>query len=369
MKLLAHVIVLVLATCCWGQTSIALRKDVTLSGPGPVTLGQLAEVSGPEADRLVDVVILDDGPAIGEARVELAEVRAALVRERVNLGRITLSGSAATVRSSEQVPVKAVEASSDQPGLDPDRPEAGTVHAGLNARLAELFAVEPSDLRLKLPGLTAEQRALLSATSGGRRVEVHPGASGTSGRVPLRVEIYRGDRLEQTALLTAEVQIRHRGVAPSTAVTRQQALDDAMLVDSEAWRSPADAVPLGRGAVVGQLAKRRLDAGRLITAEDLQSPVVVSRGDVVLVHCLSGGVVVKAKARALAAARDGELVRLQLEGGGKTFQARVNGRGRAVLNLDAPEAGDVPGGGADTPDAGSDLSAALPPMRKANRRP
>lgn len=368
MKLLAHVIVLMLATCCWGQTSIALRKAVTLGGPGPVTLGQLAEVSGPEADRLAGVVILDDGPAVGEARVELAEVRAALARERVNLGRITLSGSGTTVRSSEQVQVKALETSADQPGLDPDRPGAGTVHAGLNARLAELFAVEPSDLRLKLPGLTAEQRTLLTAASGGRRVEVHPGASGTSGRVPLRVEIYRGDRLEQTALLTAEVQIRHRGVAPSAAVQRQQSLDDAMLVDSEAWRSPADAVPLGRGAVVGQLAKRRLDVGRLITAEDLQSPVVVSRGDVVLVHCLSGGVVLKAKARALAAARDGELVRLQLEGGGKTFQARVNGRGRAVLNLDAPEAG-APVGGADTPDAASDLAAALPPMSKNKHRP
>jgi flagella basal body P-ring formation protein FlgA len=61
---------------------------------------------------------------------------------------------------------------------------------------------------------------------------------------------------------------------------------------------------------------------------------VVRRGELVTVHCVSGGIVVKAKARARAEARQDEVIELQMDGSKKTFRARIVGPGRAVVNLD-----------------------------------
>jgi flagella basal body P-ring formation protein FlgA len=58
------------------------------------------------------------------------------------------------------------------------------------------------------------------------------------------------------------------------------------------------------------------------------------------VHVLSGSVTVRAKARAMSNARDGELVQLKLEGSDRPLTARMSGRGRAVMVVDEPAAAD-----------------------------
>ncbi|VAX36374.1 hypothetical protein MNBD_PLANCTO03-1779, partial [hydrothermal vent metagenome] len=78
----------------------------------------------------------------------------------------------------------------------------------------------------------------------------------------------------------------------------------------------------------------KIPAGTMIRAEALEPPVAAERGDLVKVHCISGGIVVKAWARAQARAFEGEFVELRMTGSDKTFQARMTGRGAAVMSLD-----------------------------------
>ncbi len=73
--------------------------------------------------------------------------------------------------------------------------------------------------------------------------------------------------------------------------------------------------------------------GKPFTSADVQSPTIVSRGETVWVDVATGSLLVKAKAKSLGTARDGQLVQLQIEGSKKPITARMAGRGRAVMEL------------------------------------
>ena len=73
----------------------------------------------------------------------------------------------------------------------------------------------------------------------------------------------------------------------------------------------------------------------MVRESDVEPPVLVKRGERISVHCLSGGVVVRIKARALADAREGELVECRADGGEQVISARVTGRAVAVIDADA----------------------------------
>ncbi|MCA9292865.1 MAG: flagella basal body P-ring formation protein FlgA, partial [Phycisphaerales bacterium] len=59
--------------------------------------------------------------------------------------------------------------------------------------------------------------------------------------------------------------------------------------------------------------------------------LAIRRGDLVQVHCLSGGLVVRGRGRAMANGRVGELIECKLEGAERSFLARVDGPGRVVM--------------------------------------
>ncbi len=80
-------------------------------------------------------------------------------------------------------------------------------------------------------------------------------------------------------------------------------------------------------------ARRNIAAGSVVRVDSLEPPIACERGDLVKVHCVSGGIVVKAWARAQGQARDGEMVELLMTGSKKSFQARMTGLGVAVMNL------------------------------------
>ena len=95
--------------------------------------------------------------------------------------------------------------------------------------------------------------------------------------------------------------------------------------------APVESIEEATGSVV----RRRLAAGTMLRVNELESPVLIERGDLITIHCISGGIVVKTKARARTAGRDGEMIELMMDGSRKSFRARVVGPGRAVMNLDA----------------------------------
>ena len=91
--------------------------------------------------------------------------------------------------------------------------------------------------------------------------------------------------------------------------------------------------------------------GAALRDDSVVKPVLIRRGELATVHAMSGSVLVKTPARAISDGREGEMIEFRLEKSKKTFTARVDGKGRAVLVVNQPDARDgaAPGRAASDP--------------------
>ncbi len=344
-----------------GQTSIALRHSATVEPGRAVRLNEVATLRGPDADRLGAAVVLDaptgaPGSAAGQT-IDLATVRTVLDRAKVNWGRVALSGSRCTLDRGtpdiQAAPVATHKASIAFEQADTIPP--GTFKAVIATRLAGLYSVAPDSLRLAFRSTDDDRVFLAGTVPAGQRVEVTPGASSASGRLSVRVDVYTASSLVWSRSITVDALVRRVAALTSSPVDRGTALDVGAFTTEERWLSPSADVPLREEDLVGQTVRKRLEPGKPISRDDVRPPTVVNRGDVVWVHVLSGTVSMKAKARALDSAVDGDEVPLQLDGSKKVFKARMSGRGTAVLECT---------GGAESPL----VADSTPPMSRTRTK-
>lgn len=318
-------------------TTVTLRTAASVAEGEPVLLADVAALDGPLSDELGRAVLLDTaGGHGGWTEIDISQVRAALDELGVNWGRIVLRGSRCALRTGRIEPVSRGSESGETDAGTGSLAAPGTVGAAVLARLSALYAVPSADLRARFRG---EDRSLLLMQTAGRRVEVQVSATDGSSRVPARIYVYTGDRLLASGSVSVEVQIRREVVVATQTIERNAVIEQDSVARERRWLSPGGRRPAAPGQVIGALTRARISAGQVVSADDVEPPVVVRRGELVMVHCLSGSIMVKVKARALHDARDGELVRLQLRsadgrrarGDQRTFTARMNGRGRAVM--------------------------------------
>jgi flagella basal body P-ring formation protein FlgA len=102
-------------------------------------------------------------------------------------------------------------------------------------------------------------------------------------------------------------------------------------VIQEQWITPGHRQPATFAQAIGAVTRSRLAPGKPILAGDVQAPISVSRGDVVFVEYLAGAFTLKVRARALASARENDVIDFRVEGASQNFKARVVAGGRAVM--------------------------------------
>ena len=90
------------------------------------------------------------------------------------------------------------------------------------------------------------------------------------------------------------------------------------------------------GQVAGRLLLRPVPAGSPIHLDQLKVPFDVSRGDVVDVEVRSGAARLSFSGRAETDGRSGDMVAIRNEGSKRLFQARVNGKGKALVIARVP---------------------------------
>jgi len=353
---LASILAFSLALVCGGiaqaQTTITLRAAAEIRTTGAVRLADIAEVIGPESERLREAVVIN-GDAMNAADttrgvgVTIEDVRRALdnLPRVVNWGRVTLTGSTCLVRRAsiepETSPMPA--AAEPLPGRKIESQiaslvDGSTARGVIAERLARLQGVDIADMRIKIVATNRADGAFLDAPVGeGDRLEVQPGAGLRSARTALTVDVYRGDRLKETRIYSTELQVRREVLVAAVPIERDQTLTQDDVRAESRWLNPGAESGASPEQLLGGSAKKRIEPGRVLALADFQPPVVVQRGEQVWVHCLSGQFVVKIKCRAMQAARDGQLVQLQAEGAKKQFTARMSGRGVAVIELAASE--------------------------------
>lgn len=78
---------------------------------------------------------------------------------------------------------------------------------------------------------------------------------------------------------------------------------------------------------VGMSAKRSIMQGRPLISQQLVPPLLIHRGDSVVINAASGGISVKSTGTALTDGRRGEQIRIKNQGSARVINARVTSRG------------------------------------------
>ena len=134
------------------------------------------------------------------------------------------------------------------------------------------------------------------------------------------------------------VWARVKVTATMMRVVAVQSAPAGMIIESGQVRLEAyDDFPLENGVarnldeVVGHVSRRSLRAGLPVFRADLTEPLQVQRGDLVQVRVMSGGAEVGLQAQAEGAGRLGDVILLRNLQSQKTFRARIEGKGRALV--------------------------------------
>ncbi len=322
--------------------------DASAAGGGArdVLVGRVASVNGADAERVraVRVTVPATRAESGggwTAVVTPGDVERALERAGIGLGRVSISGPSCAVvwggaapAAPARLDTRAVETATVLTAAEMMTRSPGTFRAVVAVRLAELVGADAADVRLEFDQRGGEwlDRPVGQASAGGmRRVDVQPGALSGSGRVPVQVFVYDGDRLVVTERISATVTVRRVVVTAVGTIERGEVVGAERVRVEERWQSAGVKPAAEIERVVGAIAGVRIGAGQVIGRTDVESPVQVRRGQIVEVHTISGGVTVKAKARAMQSGRDGDVVPFKLEGSNQPFMARISGVGTAVL--------------------------------------
>jgi flagella basal body P-ring formation protein FlgA len=96
-----------------------------------------------------------------------------------------------------------------------------------------------------------------------------------------------------------------------------------------------ESAPLGDGA--GMVPLRAIAAGAEVRPEWLTGANDVNRGDLVFVEVHSGAARLALTARALSGGRAGDTISVRNPESNKIFQARVTGKGTAIVEAEGPK--------------------------------
>jgi flagella basal body P-ring formation protein FlgA len=83
--------------------------------------------------------------------------------------------------------------------------------------------------------------------------------------------------------------------------------------------------------VIGMEARQSIQAGDIVSADEVQSPILVKRGEVITVSSQSGGIRVRTSAKALHDGAHGDLVQVESLASREKFDARVVGPREATV--------------------------------------
>jgi flagella basal body P-ring formation protein FlgA len=158
-----------------------------------------------------------------------------------------------------------------------------------------------------------------------------------SDSLPLAITLYHGDRIVGSRTIRVGVLIRRSVLIAVAPKRRGEVVGHDDVTAEVRWLGPT-APAEDPSEIIGAAAKSRIGIGQLITLRDVMPAIAVDKGDIVAIRCLSGTVAISTRGRALADGRIGDLVQFQALDSKRTFFARMDAPGRAVIAIGTPPA-------------------------------
>ncbi len=334
--------------------SIALHATAFTPG-SVVTLKDIAVLEGDYAKSLGDLTVAKiDGAA--DKTITSADVHARLDEQNANWGKLLLRGST-SVRvhhgDSPSAPIvektaakivqrhapeiiidEAISAAANPlPAVDAD----AAMNVTLRRKLTDWIRTQVGPEGELQITFDADQDATLSRMFGTQRLEIEPQTRGMLGRLPIVIRCYDRDRLTESLRVRADVKVRREVVVAKKPLTRGQivAASDVEL-KSELIDSVLKTPVTNLATTIGSRATAATRPGSILYSDDVAAALLVERGQLVTVRCISGAVVLKTVARAMTEGASGQFITVRNERTRQDYQARVCGPQEAVLTSDLP---------------------------------
>jgi flagella basal body P-ring formation protein FlgA len=330
--------------------TIRLRRAANVSGP--ITLEAVATLEGKHAKALGDTVIASPQEGEPATQVTIASVREALDEKDVNWARLSLAGfmqcrvqhAKATkdkpmpAESGEQTNASSKQAAASDTSASSAANVTDRVQAGQSATLGQrirraietMAEAKPEALKIQFSDHDAER---LSRSVVGKQYELEPQTTSAVGRVPIVVRRYQGGRIAERFTISATVERRFQAVVAQQSIGRGETFDADSVAVKTVWLQRGDAPVADPALVQGQQADGVLRKEHVIFPEDVKSPTLVKRGQLITVRCLTDGLVVRTVGRARSDGARNDTIKVRNESSRETFTCKVTGPRRAVVNL------------------------------------
>ena len=330
--------------------TIRLKNSVRMGqGDLTVNLGDIAELSGPVAEQMAELVIMKLERSAAPKEITIRSIRATLNEAGIHWGRIQLSGKKVIVRPAPGMgagdqPLIAMSAASLIEPNDitrkPGRTESisvqelmtlDTVRSEVAAFFARSLRLSPAELRLTFRNSDAE---FLDITRQSYRIEIEPLSGLKSDRVNLNVRLWESGRIGQRQSITADVFLHKSFVEAAHDISRQDVLVESDLQMSERWMPPSEAsLTTNLTDAIGRVSTKHIKAGQAIHHNAINRRTLVRRGDPIIVRCLVGGTVISLQAEARGDGSEGDTVECRKKGERDTFFATITAPGEAIIDL------------------------------------
>jgi len=311
--------------------SITLLPTVRVdTGTAKLTLAEIAKLEGPAALALADTPVYEFSKTDAAwTTIDVARVREALKDHKdLDWSNLSIHGLATQVRrlTPPEPAAPKLETNEEQVEADP----GPTLRIAVAQRLCDMLGVPADHLRLKFED--RDQKGLSISTID-RIVDIQPLGSGD--RIPLAIRVYQGETIVANLTIRVDAEVLRPVAIATGPLRRGQTLEASDFTLEDRWLPPS-VRPADPDSAAGKAVRQRVNPGEVLGQEDIQPPVVVKRGELVMVHCVNPGFVVKLTARATTDAREGESITFEtLEPDRKARRqivARMAGPGTAIAS-------------------------------------
>jgi flagella basal body P-ring formation protein FlgA len=324
--------------------AVVLRSAASVS-PGKITLGQIATLQGGQSEALSGVVIADDLSQIPNSRVtidavmEIVHAASAARRGSINAGRIAFHGSVCLLTRGAAIETEVNPTAPEPAGPTmPPIPEGEMVRGVVAERLPVMLGLDPSRTRLTFDDA---DRRLLSGLATGQKIDLKVLA--LADRVPVLVSIYSEHKpgeytLGNSTTIRVGVEVERTVVTTVAPMKRGDVIESSHITTQTEWLTLTKK-PLEAGEAVGSVVKvGKVGSGMALMSGDVEPAVVIRKGQVVTVHCISGPFIIKTQARALESGRIGQIIKfapmdVRDRKDTRNFLAKVETSARAIMSV------------------------------------
>ena len=286
-----------------------LRTNVVVTGPS-IRLGDLFGDAGPRA-----AIEIAPAPALGSRTVlDAAWLAARALEQGLDWQPKSRYDQATVERASQSVPAEAIVAELRQ--------ELGNRLPGGQSELT----LDNADLHLLVPAGPPPAIGVDAMSFDAR-----------SGRLTAYVTARAGEATSERVRVTGRVRrmldmpVLNRPVAPGETIAQR---------DIETIALPADRLNqtfvAAAAELVGKTPRRSIRPGEPIRPSDVQTPIVIRRGELVTVVFQSATLLLTAQAKALEDGTQGQAIRVSNTRSGKILDATVNSPGTVILSDPTP---------------------------------